>query len=161
MDMLFLLLTLVSSIWVFTDAQKIGVKKGLVTGLADLSPAGWLFACLLLWIVALPLYLIKRPALKPALLFTHKSRHRTLAHEPDQDAVRSQWWFHWQVPQRRYGPCARVPCGRVARRPSVCVAPFCKGTTLAASARLAYDHRAARCGATCVQRAGLTAGGGA
>jgi len=66
MDMLLLLLTLVSSIWVFTDARNIGVKKGLVTGLADLSPVGWLFACLLLWIVALPLYLIKRPALKRA-----------------------------------------------------------------------------------------------
>jgi len=66
MDMLFLLLTIASSIWVFVDARKIGVKKGLVTGLADLSPAGWLITCLLLWVVAVPLYLIKRPVLKLA-----------------------------------------------------------------------------------------------
>jgi len=67
MDMLFLVLTIVSSVWVFVDARKIGVQKGLVTGLADLSPVGWLVACLLLWIVAAPLYLIKRPALKLAV----------------------------------------------------------------------------------------------
>jgi len=53
-----------------------------------------------------------------ALPFTHKSCHRALAHGSDQGAVRSQWLFHWQAPQRRYGPCARVPCGRAVRRPS-------------------------------------------
>lgn len=67
MDMLFLVFAIVSSVWVFVDARKIGVQKGLVTGLADLSPLGWLVACLLLWIVAVPLYLIKRPALKLAV----------------------------------------------------------------------------------------------
>jgi len=64
MDTYILLLVVVTSIWVFVDAKKIGVKKGQVKGLADLGPAGWLFACLLLWIVAFPLYLIKRPELK-------------------------------------------------------------------------------------------------
>lgn len=66
MDTFFFLLVIVTSIWVFVDARKIGVRKGLVTGLADLSPAGWLVACLLLWVVAFPLYLVKRPALKMA-----------------------------------------------------------------------------------------------
>jgi len=33
--------------------------------------------------------------------------------------VRSQWLFHWQVPQRRHGPCARVPFGQAARRLAV------------------------------------------
>jgi len=64
MDTYILSLVAVTSIWVFVDAKKIGVKKGQVQGLADLGPAGWLFACLLLWIVAFPLYLIKRPELK-------------------------------------------------------------------------------------------------
>jgi len=64
MDTYILLLVAVTSIWVFVDAKKIGVKKGQVKGLADLGPAGWLFACLLLWIVAFPLYIIKRPELK-------------------------------------------------------------------------------------------------
>ncbi|MDQ6958645.1 MAG: DUF5615 family PIN-like protein [Mariprofundaceae bacterium] len=52
----------------------------------------------------------------PGLPFTHKSRHRTLTHGSDQGAVRNQWLFHWQAPQRGYGPCARVPFGRSARR---------------------------------------------
>ena len=51
---------LATSIWVFIDARKIGVRKGLVTGLANLSPVGWLVASLLIWIVAFPLYLAKR-----------------------------------------------------------------------------------------------------
>jgi len=54
------------------------------------------------------------------LPFTRKSRHRILAHGSDQGAVRSQWWFYWQAPQRRYGPCARIPCGPVCA--CLCVA---------------------------------------
>jgi len=53
------------------------------------------------------------------LPFIHKSRHKTLAHGSGQGAVRSQWWFHWQAPQRRSGPCARVSFGRTARRLAV------------------------------------------
>ena len=54
------LLVIGSSIWVFFDANTIGVKKGQVSGIADMSPVGWLAGCLLLWIVAFPLYLSKR-----------------------------------------------------------------------------------------------------
>jgi len=55
-----------SSGWVYADAKNLGVKKGLVKGLANMSPMSWFIACLLLWIVAFPFYLIKRPALKRA-----------------------------------------------------------------------------------------------
>jgi len=41
-----------SSGWVYADARNLGVKKGLVKGLANMSPMGWFIACLLLWIVA-------------------------------------------------------------------------------------------------------------
>lgn len=61
MENIFYLVILCSSIWVFIDAKNIGVKKGLVTGMADMGPVMWLVGCLLLWIVAFPLYLIKRP----------------------------------------------------------------------------------------------------
>ena len=61
---IFGLVVIVSSIWVFIDARKIGVRKGLVTGIANLSPAGWLVANLLIWIVAFPLYLAKRETFK-------------------------------------------------------------------------------------------------
>jgi hypothetical protein len=53
-----------TSIWVFFDATTIGVKKGQVSGVADMSPVGWLLACLLLWIIAFPLYLSKRSEFK-------------------------------------------------------------------------------------------------
>ncbi len=60
MDSFFLILVLGTSIWAYFDANSIGVKKGQLKGLADLSPVGWFFSCLLLWIIAFPLYLVKR-----------------------------------------------------------------------------------------------------
>ena len=54
------LLVIGSSIWVFIDANSIGVKKGQIKGVADMGAGGWLLACLLLWIIAFPLYLSKR-----------------------------------------------------------------------------------------------------
>lgn len=66
MDNFLLLLVVGTSIWVYFDAKNIGVKKGLVTGLADLNPGGWLIVCLLLWFIAFPVYLIKRGDLKKA-----------------------------------------------------------------------------------------------
>lgn len=61
------LIVLGSAIWVLIDAKNIGVKKGLITGMGDIGPWGWFFCCLLLWIVAFPLYLYKRGDLKRAL----------------------------------------------------------------------------------------------
>lgn len=49
-----------TSIWVLIDAKSIGVKKGQITGVANLGPWGWFFVCLLLWIVGFPFYLAKR-----------------------------------------------------------------------------------------------------
>ena len=53
-----------TSIWVLVDAKQIGVKKGQIKGLADLGPWGWFFACLFLWIISFPVYLLKRPQFK-------------------------------------------------------------------------------------------------
>jgi hypothetical protein len=58
------LVVLATSLWVLIDAKSIGVKKGQLSGLANLGPWGWFFACLLLWIIGFPLYLAKRPELK-------------------------------------------------------------------------------------------------
>lgn len=66
MDVLFLLVVLGSSVWVLIDAKRIGVRKGLVDGIANIGPWGWFFGCILLWIVVFPLYLIKRDTLKKA-----------------------------------------------------------------------------------------------
>jgi len=61
----FILLVIIgTSIWVFFDAKTIGVKKGQVKGFADMGPVGWLFACLLIWIISFPMYLAKREEFK-------------------------------------------------------------------------------------------------
>lgn len=49
-----------TSIWVLLDATNIGVKRGQLKGLADMGAIGWFFACLLMWIIGFPLYLMKR-----------------------------------------------------------------------------------------------------
>jgi hypothetical protein len=64
------LVVLLSSIWVFVDAKRIGARKGLLKGLADLSSGGWLVSSLLLWIVAFPLYLASRGKIKAAVAAT-------------------------------------------------------------------------------------------
>lgn len=61
------LLVLFSSVWVFIDATRLGVKAGQLTGFKSMGPAGWLFSCLLLWIIGFPYYLSVRPDLKRAL----------------------------------------------------------------------------------------------
>ena len=58
------LIVIVTSIWVYFDAKKIGVKKGQLKGVCDLGVGGWFIVCLLLWVIGFPMYLIKRPELK-------------------------------------------------------------------------------------------------
>lgn len=60
------LVVLATSIWMAADASKLGYDRRDVRGLAAMGPVGWFFCGLLLWIVAFPLYLIKRPELKAA-----------------------------------------------------------------------------------------------
>jgi len=60
MDTIILLVILGTSIWVFFDARAIGVKKGLIKGMADMGPWGWFFVTLLLWIIGFPAYLAMR-----------------------------------------------------------------------------------------------------
>ena len=61
MESLVFLIIVGTSLWVAYDAEKKGAKSGrLGGGFFDMGPIGWLFACLLLWIVAFPAYLVKR-----------------------------------------------------------------------------------------------------
>lgn len=60
---LVILVVVVTSVWVLFDARSAGMRKGQATGVADMGPVGWFLACLLLWLVAFPLYLAKRAAL--------------------------------------------------------------------------------------------------
>ena len=42
-----LLVVIITSIWVFFDAKKIGVKKGQLKGVCNMGPLGWFIVCLL------------------------------------------------------------------------------------------------------------------
>lgn len=61
---LLLIIIIGTSIWVFFDAKKIGVKKTDEKSFVNFGPVGWLLCCLGLQIVTFPLYLIKRSDLK-------------------------------------------------------------------------------------------------
>lgn len=63
---LMVLVVIGTSIWVLIDAERIGVKRGQVEGLADMGPVGWFICCLGIWIIAFPVYLAKREAFKRA-----------------------------------------------------------------------------------------------
>jgi hypothetical protein len=46
------------------DAHRLGAKRGVLGGgLLDMGPVAWFFCLVMMWIVALPCYLIKRPKL--------------------------------------------------------------------------------------------------
>ena len=49
-----------TSVWVFIDSRNIGIKTGSTKGFFNMGPTGWFLACLLCWIAAFPVYLIKR-----------------------------------------------------------------------------------------------------
>jgi hypothetical protein len=46
------------------DAKRLGVRRGVPKGFLSMGPLAWFFACFLLWIVALPAYLVKRRSYK-------------------------------------------------------------------------------------------------
>lgn len=62
----FWIVVVVSAIWVLIDAKKIGVRKGLVTGIGNMGPWSWFVVVLLLWIIGFPLYLFYRGKFKEA-----------------------------------------------------------------------------------------------
>lgn len=60
------LIVIGTSIWVWVDASNIGARKGLVKGVADMGPFAWFLCSLFLWIIAFPIYLAKRGAIRAA-----------------------------------------------------------------------------------------------
>ncbi len=59
------LVAIATAIWVGIDASNLGMRRGRLNGgFLDMGPAGWVFACLLLWIVAFPCYLATRSRYK-------------------------------------------------------------------------------------------------
>jgi Short C-terminal domain len=68
MGLLILVAVIGSAFWAYSDAKAFS-KKGVK--IEPLGPAGWFWACLLLWIVFFPWYLVKRSSnntsVKPTL----------------------------------------------------------------------------------------------
>lgn len=67
MEVILAAIVIISSFLVYFDARYIGAERGLVPGIFDLPPWGWALACLVVWIIAFPAYLIKRPEIIDAV----------------------------------------------------------------------------------------------
>lgn len=55
-----------TSLWVYFDARWLrvgptGAPRNLLRLSLDMEPVDWLISCLLLWLIAFPAYLVKRP----------------------------------------------------------------------------------------------------
>ena len=61
------LIVIGTAVWVYFDAKNLGVRKGLVSGIANAGPGTWAAGVLLLWIIAFPMYLAMRPKYKKLL----------------------------------------------------------------------------------------------
>ena len=66
MSALFMVVWILSTVWVYVDAKEIGARKGLIKGFFDVGPGAWSACVFLLWIIAFPLYLWKRGSIKQA-----------------------------------------------------------------------------------------------
>lgn len=60
LDMLILIAVIASSIWVYVDAKQLNADTAMKNGASNLSPFGWMFFCLVLWVLGFPMYLFKR-----------------------------------------------------------------------------------------------------
>ncbi len=61
----YLIVVVVTTIWVGLDASKLGMKRGqLGGGIVDMSVASWVICCLFLWIISFPCYLVARSKYK-------------------------------------------------------------------------------------------------
>ena len=87
-----------SSLWVYVDASKNKIGNSPNGGLLNIGGAGWWgVLCLLLWIIAFPLYLMKRNKLI-ALAKAHPSEptNRNLKIGVFSIiAIGSIWWNIW------------------------------------------------------------------
>lgn len=67
-SLVFIIFWSMSIFWVLFDAHEIGASSDLDTGAVRLGPIGWLVLMLVIWLVALPLYIAKRNTIREAAL---------------------------------------------------------------------------------------------
>ncbi len=91
----FMAVAALSATWVFVDARRRGVRRGLVAGFFDMGPVGWSASVLLLWVVAFPLYLRRRSALRA--LIGHVDGPRSLERGSWRWRHRARVWMVYSV----------------------------------------------------------------
>lgn len=82
-----------TSIWVYFDATSLGIKKEFSSakssGLANMGPGGWFVSCLGIWIIAFPLYLVKRDEFKRMSQIGDLNAPRFISRESDESRAES------------------------------------------------------------------------
>ncbi len=110
------LVVIATTVWVGIDASNLRVTRGrLGGGFLDMGVVGWVFAVLLLWIVAFPCYLVARVRYKslpaPGLVY-------------GLPPMPTQAWAPGQVGVPSYGPpIGYNPAGPYAQAPLAAPAP--------------------------------------
>ena len=84
---LFFIAVVGTSIWVWVDSAKLRSCARDVEGLAATSPVMWFLCCILMWIIAFPLYLLTRPQLVQASTAT-RDPDKSPAEEKNNDLHR-------------------------------------------------------------------------
>ena len=83
MENYFWVVIVLTSLAVLVDAKQLGIRKGQLPGFTDLGPWGWFVACLLLWVVAFPLYLLRRGAYQKAIEAEKKAPRMPQSNSPN------------------------------------------------------------------------------
>ncbi len=137
LELLVLLIVVGTSIWVLADASSIGARKGLIPGSAfDMGPGGWFVSCLLLWIVAFPLYLANRDKIAAAI----KDPYSALSAATGKTVMRarSPRVGKWRDPVEAWDGGSSKPAG--APTPKISIAtvqcPLCTRPIPAVSVRI-------------------------
>jgi hypothetical protein len=60
-QLIYFAVVVASTIWVAIDANKLGMRRGLLQGgVLDMGTVSWTICCLFLWIISFPCYLVAR-----------------------------------------------------------------------------------------------------
>jgi hypothetical protein len=90
-----LLMIIGTSVWVLVDAKTIGVRKSGTKAFFNMGPVGWFFACLLMWIIAFPAYIAKRPEYKRMVVA--QGDELSAGPSATEPAKKGRPWLSWIV----------------------------------------------------------------
>jgi hypothetical protein len=143
-ELLIILVFVGTSLWVLADASRIGARSGLLAAKAktgsvsaDYGPGGWFALCLLLWIIAFPVYLSKRSKIIEAVEMEKFKLSKPTGKPLDQVEA----WAQSQAPRMR------IAKKRPAADLDTVSCPEC-GSAILAAAIQPGDNVCQSCGGT-------------